>query len=300
MFRDCYFTYAGKSSREYNLKLMFINDEHITFSSGGGYSLDTDFIGNSSESVLYTKNYSDNNLQFDVEIVNPDRNISEIEMAEIKQWLFGQSASWQKLQLVTNDLYGNIFFYCQLIPNEDYTDGNGYRALRCQVICNSGYAYKGLQKLQIEKPSLYQYTNNTAQSPWNVDIASGDTLPLIEIQADTSVNTYTNLQGGVMIENITNSTAVFISNAAKCTGSNNTVVITFNCQTGTITCNNSTQPIVYLGTKTYNDHSGSSVVSRNAKCGLLRLDRGVNEFKISGDYSTVKLRYRPTVRVGAF
>lgn len=130
MFRDCYFTYNGIYSGDYNLILAFITDDNFEFKSGSEYEPTTATLPHNAQQLLYNLNYSDSPLEFTIEIISPEDNIPLETMIEIKNWLFGQDG-WKRLTLhnETSDYYLNALF----IPDSDITDARGYRGLRCKV-----------------------------------------------------------------------------------------------------------------------------------------------------------------------
>ena len=103
MLRGCSFSYAGVSSKEYELELYYLDDNSDKFVSGSDYEIITDNIPMETEQILYGINHSTKPLEFDIEIFNPYRSITIEEMANIKQWLFGQQG-WNRLYLDDDDL----------------------------------------------------------------------------------------------------------------------------------------------------------------------------------------------------
>ena len=139
MLRGCSFSYAGVSSKEYELELYYLDDNSDKFVSGSDYEIITDNIPMETEQILYGINHSTKPLEFDIEIFNPYRSITIEEMANIKQWLFGQQG-WNRLYLDDND-FMDLYLNCILIPIEDVADVTGYRGLRCTVHNISPYWY---------------------------------------------------------------------------------------------------------------------------------------------------------------
>lgn len=142
MKRNCYFNFAGKSSKQFhNLILAFIDDSSNTYDSGGSFELVTDELPGRADTVLYGKKYSSSHMEFSIEIINPDRYLTSEEMVEIKEWLFGQDG-WSKLALLDDDtVHENCYFSCILQPDQDIFDG-GYRGIRCTLVNQSSFAYK--------------------------------------------------------------------------------------------------------------------------------------------------------------
>lgn len=139
IFRECCFEYAGKYSGEYNLIMAYVSDSNDGFITGGGYTPSLDSLPALAESVLYSMKYSENLLDFTVEIVNPDTNIPTEQFAEIKDWLFGQDG-WKKLTLESEEFQG-YYLKCLLIPDVDIVDGSGFRGVKCKVQNISAFWY---------------------------------------------------------------------------------------------------------------------------------------------------------------
>ena len=139
MLRGCSFSYAGVSSKEYELELYYLDDNSDKFVSGSDYEIITDNIPMETEQILYGINHSTKPLEFDIEIFNPYRSITIEEMANIKQWLFGQQG-WNRLYLDDDD-FMDLYLNCILIPIEDVADVTGYRGLRCTAHNISPYWY---------------------------------------------------------------------------------------------------------------------------------------------------------------
>lgn len=158
LFRDCYFTYNGIYSGDYNLILAFITDDNFEFKSGSEYEPTTATLPHNAQQLLYNLNYSDSPLEFTIEIISPEDNIPLETMIEIKNWLFGQDG-WKRLTLhnETSDYYLNALF----IPDSDITDARGYRGLRCKIQNDSGFWY---QDNEVEFTGVTSKPSNTGQT----------------------------------------------------------------------------------------------------------------------------------------
>lgn len=159
MINGCFFNYAGKYSGDYSLILCYVDreEEYVT---GATYEPITDKITSNVESILYGFNYSDNPLEFTVDIVNPDDSVSMRQMADIKDWLFGQDG-WKKLTINAPE-YANVYLNCIFIPDSDIRDGTGYRGVRCTVKNISGFWYgkdKEIIYTKAELQELVDYYN---------------------------------------------------------------------------------------------------------------------------------------------
>lgn len=151
MFRGCYFEYNGISSEKYNLKLFYIENDNMKFNSGGDFELRTGTLPYSYEQLYYTKDYSQKPLEFEVEIINPDTQVSKEQMAAIKNWLFGQDG-WKDLTLA--DDTRNYHLKCIFEPGEDITDVVGYRGVRCKIRNISPFWYGDEKEIKIDSISL--------------------------------------------------------------------------------------------------------------------------------------------------
>lgn len=142
MKRNCYFEFAGVSSKDFgNLILAFVQDDGSTYDTGGNFELVTDELPQRSDTLLYGKKYSSSPMEFEIEIISPDDFITSEKMSLLKEWLFGRDG-WEKLRLYDTDNFDeSCYFYCILKPNQDIFDC-GYRGLRCTLISRSPFAYK--------------------------------------------------------------------------------------------------------------------------------------------------------------
>lgn len=165
MFRGCYFEYSGISSERYNLKLFYIENNNMNFNSGGNFELKTGTLPYSYERVYYGKDYSENPLEFDVEIINPDTQVTKEQMAEIKNWLFGQNG-WKDL-ILTDDTR-NYHLKCIFEPSEDITDVVGYRGVRCKIRNISPFWYGDEKEIEISSGDLC--SNNVTIDGYNYNV----------------------------------------------------------------------------------------------------------------------------------
>lgn len=138
MFRGCYFEYNGISSERYNLMLFYKDNQDDDFNSGGEFTLKTGNIPYSHEQLYYGKDFSENPLEFEVEIINPDDDIPFRQLIEIKNWLFGQDG-WKMLYLT--DEWQQYGLKCIFEPISDITRVDGYRGLKCKLRNASPFWY---------------------------------------------------------------------------------------------------------------------------------------------------------------
>lgn len=189
MFRGCYFEFAGKSSEPFNLMLFYLNNDRDNFDSGGNFGLKTDSIPYTHEQFLYGKDYSENPLEFEVEIVTPEGNIPQTKMIEIKNWLFGQDG-WRDLT-VTDDTQ-SYHLKCVLVPSEDITDCNGYRGVRCTIHNASPFWYGEEKEITLSYSDLTaHYDPPSKWFGWNefmIEIPNNDYVDC-EIYPTIIINT---------------------------------------------------------------------------------------------------------------
>jgi len=176
------FEYAGKSSSIYNLVSCEINKDYNNIISGAEYEPSVDTLPHSVNQLLLGLDYSDKPLEFDLEIVNPDENIPDTQVEEIKDWLFGQNG-WKKFVLINERQ--RYYLRALLIPSEDIFDVNGQRGFRCKLRNDSGFWYKDED---IEIPLTYSSTNIYSIIEKTIDL---DYIPdRMEINPKIKFSTY--------------------------------------------------------------------------------------------------------------
>lgn len=169
MFKTCYFEYADEYSGKYNLIMAYV-DRYENFVSGGVYEPILNHLPNSAEALLYGLKYSENPIEFEVEIINPESNISMAQMREIKSWLFGQDG-WKKLKLKSPD-YENYYLNCLLIPENDIRDYGGYRGIKCKIINISPFWYGDEEILELTQTDLTTNLRSNGTYRFNLDVKS--------------------------------------------------------------------------------------------------------------------------------
>ena len=159
MFRNCFFKYAGRYSGDYNLRMVYIKNSYDKFDTGGSYEPTIENLPNSSESLLYGLKYSENPLEFSVEIINTDDAISVEQMSKIKSWLFGQDG-WKTLQLMDKK-FRSYHLKCLFVPDEDIVDCLGYRGIRCTLKNASPFWYGDEETIAFTKEDLIKMAQKT-------------------------------------------------------------------------------------------------------------------------------------------
>lgn len=185
MFKTCFFEYAGVYSGKYNLIIAYVN-RNENFVSGGVYEPILNHLPDSAEALLYGLKYSENQIEFEVEIVNPDNNIPMSQMREIKKWLFGQDG-WKKLKLKSPD-YANRYLNCLLIPETDIRDCGGYRGIKCKVKNISSFWYGEEEVLELTQSDLEGHINSSGNYRFTLNVKSDvdiEIYPIIQCQMVT-------------------------------------------------------------------------------------------------------------------
>ena len=162
MFRDCYFTYAGQYSGDYELVMSYVENSYEKFPSGGDYEAATDTLPATAETLLYGIKHSEKPLEFSIEITNLNEAIPFERMKEIKEWLFGQNG-WKKLTLQSPD-YNGCHLKCLLIPDEDIVDATGYKGLRCTLKNASAYWYGDEKTIKFTKDDLIKLAGENREN----------------------------------------------------------------------------------------------------------------------------------------
>lgn len=311
MFRGCFFEYNGISSQRYNLMLFYIENDNMKFNSGGNFELKTENLPYSHERLYYGKDYSANPLEFDVEIINPDENITKEQMAEIKNWLFGQDG-WKDLAL-TDDTR-SYHLKCVFEPNEDITDSNGYRGVRCKIRNVSPFWYGDEKEI-----SLSNYTsNNVAINGINYNVIS------IEIPnndyADFVINPRfvvnvdkTGVSSNITEFRICSCDAETIEDGKAITNNAwdypNTSELAFSISFIGAAGNSNAYDTLTIDTKyatieseRYPKQNIYPTVNTSNPLPIFRMKYGTNicRFRYGWNYSSVVLKYTPVYRMGAF
>lgn len=321
MFRDCPFIFAGKSSEDYNLILLYLNNNRDDFNSGGEFGLKTDSIPYVHEQFLYGKDYSEKPLEFEVEIINPDSNISLEEMIEIKNWLFGQDG-WRDLTFL--DETQSLHLKCMLTPSEDITDVNGYRGIRCTIHNASPFWYGDEQEITINSSALVANGNTEQQTKrWGwctfaVNIPNNgyvDCTIYPDIVVETRRNTETkyNYTGNFSLISVDAQT---ISEGTTASGNDFAAKelsrISFsNSYMGEVSNSDYTTftdsllintKYVTFDSTNFQDANILPIIDTNNPTPIFKLNYGINICRIyyGWAYNSITFKFTPMYRVGAF
>ena len=136
-FLGNYFIYNEISSRDFGLILASINNSLNEVSSGSGLEIQSiSTFKNPRKLFLGAK--ENQVLEFPIEIVS-EKPIDLPTFLRVKEWLFG-NAKYHKFQ-IEDEWYSDVYFNCILKSNEDIKFGGEYFGIRCNVQCDSPYAY---------------------------------------------------------------------------------------------------------------------------------------------------------------
>lgn len=298
IFRDCFFEFAGKYSGEYNLIMSYVDNAPDTFDSGGKYEPKTESLPAIAESLLYSVDYSEQQLEFTIEITNIDEAIPFKQMTEIKEWLFAQRG-WRKLRIESSD-YKDYYLLCMLIPEEDIADGLGYRGIRCTLKNISGFWYRD------EETKVYTQSDMEGNIQANgnfvipIEVKTDSVLPIYPIIECKLADSDTSTDVPFWVKNITNGTMLSMQLSGESISSmyNNKLSI------------DSQYPFFYRGNKTNFEMSYAPAAPGDISAGLLRMENGNNEIQVAchtaGNntdykyYSYFQIRYVTKVRIGGF
>ena len=82
-------------------------------------------------------------LEFEVEIMTTEQELTAIDSALIQKWLFGQS-TYKKLRIVQYDME-DIYFNCFLKSPQIKRVGNIIRGFTATVVCDAPFAWRSFQ-----------------------------------------------------------------------------------------------------------------------------------------------------------
>lgn len=317
-FRGCFFEYDGVYSGKYNLRLAYVDNQRYNFSSGGEFDFKFGQIPFSHEQLYYGKDYSENPLQFEIEIINPDNYISEEQMREIKEWLFGRSG-WKKFKVL--DGRGERSLRCILIPIADITEGNYYRGLRFTLRNASSFWYGEEKEIVLMQDVLIENSMPNDHGGYfyafNIPITNNNYVdsiiyPIIEFNIDKSDSGLTDISDIYLAttDAKTISEALSFSSGSGWSYDDTTKIICDISYMGI--GNNDSKDVIKLNTK-YATLSSQNypnqdifikMVSTNSPTPtpMFKLNYGNNICRIrySPMYTSIIIKYTPMLRMGAF
>lgn len=294
MFKTCYFNYAGEYSGKYNLIMAYVN-RNESFVSGGVYKPILNHLPDSAEALLYGLKYSENPIEFEVDIVNPERDIPMSQMREIKRWLFGQDG-WKKLKLKSPD-YEKFYLNCLLIPENDISDYTGYRGIRCKVQNISGFWYGDEEIFELTQADLRGNIGSNGNYSFTLNVKS-----------DVNTEIYPIIQCKMVTHNLTETIPFWIKNYS------NNSVLSMNVEGDDLSkmtsylCTIDTKyPYFSVG------NSANSIINFKPRIsefsnGIFYLNRGENNIQLACHvqglnsnyryYNPFIIKYTPKYRIG--
>ena len=297
MFRECYFEYAGRYSGDYNLIMSYVNDTNDEFDSGGKYEPKTDTRSTVAESILYSVDYSENQLEFTVEVTNVDEAIPFEQMTEIKEWLCAHSG-WKKLKLESPD-YQDYYLLCLLIPEKDIADGLGYRGIRCTLRSISGFWYRDEATQVFTQSDMEGHIASNGNFSFQIDVKTDSALPIYPIIECKLASDNTSATVPFFVKNTTNGSV--LSMALSGTGITNLAANRLSID--------SQFPFFYNGDKTNYVMSYAPLIT-DIRSGLLYLSKGINDISVACHtqgyhsnyryYEYFQIHYVSKCRIGGF
>lgn len=143
------FIYDGTTSEDYGLYIGALNANSTNNSSASTNSeIEYDFVNNRLENFIYGTKLSERLLEFEVELFFEDyENIDKSDVKYIDQWLFSQKFP-KRLVFCQQDL--STYYYNAIFKkNEILYHNNRIYGFKCQIQCDSPYAYTSEKVLTI-------------------------------------------------------------------------------------------------------------------------------------------------------
>lgn len=315
-FRNCFFEYDGVYSGKYNLRLVYVENSNHHFDSGGNFDFKFGQIPYYHEQLYYGKDYSANPLQFEIEVLNVDGYISESQMVEIKEWLFG-GTGWKKF-VVKDGRTTNKSLRCILTPITDITEGNHYKGLRFSLRNASPFWYGEEKEINVDSFGNYTYYNSLLYSAFNIKIPDNDDVDCIIMpKLLVGINKTSSGLSNVKDMNIVVTDAESIADGLAHTTKNNKDVWDYPAKSG-IACDisyignsgdaNALDTIeidtryVTLNSTNFADVDVSILIDTSNPLPIFKLKKGKNICRVryGSMYSSIIVKYTPLYRMGAF
>lgn len=254
------FIWDGTASEVYGLSLMSINSYSIEGSAGSGVELITDEIVKCPE-LLFLGAKQLPVLEFSLEFIS-ESDMDIYKQIQIKDWLFGK-LGYKKLQICLEG-FDTYYFNCQLKADKDYCPPcNNYRGFKCNVICDSSFAWQNIKKKTIPHNganySTYRFNNVSADSE--------DLKPIIKFTVGSDAK--------FKIVNKSYNDLTFEWNNLQ-----SGEVITCDCKTGIITSS--------TGLKRFSNFNKN----------FMRMKKGLNNLEFWYNATSVSFEYKNAIRLG--
>ena len=284
MVEECYFTFANKSSEDYEIYLCNIGGLVETLTSGVDGEIVSDNVFGNEKQLVYGVR-ENQQISFDLTIHFP--NVMPFTtLCEIKNWLFRQNKP-QKLSFNHPDLK-DYYFWCFLRYKEDYQDATGFKDMSITVQSISPYAYKTpiLLSKTVKTTPETETNSHLEEMRINIDSANIGTIkPIIKCVQNSSDNRQIQIEnwGAGTDANYLNTTTV-MKNVL-----NKGDIIEIDKQNKKVSIKKTTdEDFQVVNATKYLDLDGN---------GFIYLNNGVNILKINGDCD-ISVQYTPSVRIG--
>ena len=284
MVEECYFTFANKSSEDYEIYLCNIGGLVETLTSGVDGEIVSDNVFGNEKQLVYGVR-ENQQISFDLTIHFPNVMPFTI-LCEIKNWLFRQNKP-QKLSFNHPDLK-DYYFWCFLRYKEDYQDATGFKDMSITVQSISPYAYKTpiLLSKTVKTTPETETNSHLEEMRINIDSANIGTIkPIIKCVQNSSDNRQIQIEnwGAGTDANYLNTTTV-MKNVL-----NKGDIIEIDTQNKKVRIKKTTdEDFQVVNATKYLDLDGN---------GFIYLNNGVNILKINGDCD-ISVQYTPSVRIG--
>lgn len=262
-FLGNYFMYNGISSKDFGLILTSINTSLNEVTSGSGIEIKSESVMKNPKKIFLGAR-ENTVLEFPIEIVSKEP-IDLPTFLRIKNWLFGDP-TYHKLQ-IEDEWYSDFYFNCILKANEDIKFGGQYFGIRCNVECDSPYAYT------FPQTNVYNF-DSSAINYFEFDNFSAEIYglrPIIEIKISSVGNSFN-------IKNLATNREFKMTNLSP------NEVITVDNQNEIITSSTGLNRFKNL--------------SKGENQGYFSLVHGINKLECHGLLNYLKITYQFAVRLG--
>lgn len=255
--------YNGISSKDFGLILVSINTSLNEVTSGSGIEIKSESVMKNPKKIFLGAR-ENTVLEFPIEIVSKEP-IDLPTFLRIKNWLFG-NPTYHKLQ-IEDEWYSDFYFNCILKANEDIKFGGQYFGIRCNVECDSPYAYT------FPQTNIYNF-DSSAINYFEFDNLSAEIYglrPIIEIKLSDAGNSFN-------IKNLSTNREFKMTNLSP------NEVITVDNQNEIITSSTKLNRFKNL--------------SKGENQGYFSLVHGINKLECLGLLDYLKITYQFAVRLG--
>ena len=263
------FSFDNVSSERFDLKIADAEDT-INVSE-----YKSELIKTPRRSKFYaTKQRIDEPLVLAVSIFS-ETPLTRSQIDNIDRWLFRTDGQFRKLRINQPDMQG-YYYNCRLQKLSVKSYYNKPHVFNCVMECDSIFVWKD------EKPRIYNITS----TPYNAKFINGSSenmiSPIYEIKC-SSLNGLMGLDSdGRTIKIVNNQYDDDRLNTMEFTGLFNDEILRIDTETGIITSNMRTSGVLDLFTYP----------------NFMKLNRGTNNFIITGDISEFKIFYKNARKFG--